>query len=341
MGIIFFCTRNVKSFEDLGQPYTFQDKALAAIGPGVGQKKTFHADETGENPFEPDGPQYDESLENPFETAPLDDESSENPFESGENPSDSADISDEKAVLDPSNILDHHRDTNDPARNPNQRPISLESSLYATTDGQRNSHRASGRFYSEEHSKFRNEMQDKSTGHESYDNDDDDDDWGDSTTSKKGLKSLSCSSFSIRGILNTGAVTLIALALVIIFGVLPITTFRSSHLRDQQLAGSDSVPASVNDSTDPLLNIMNRRTLKPLAKHMSTMFDELGLGGNRSPRPTVVNPPVSNTVYNIKEMGTPVGKTWKRQSTSHRQRGIVDPKDNGRLQRKMIIVDPR
>jgi len=323
-------------------PQKMQEMSSDGISYSSQFSSTLHADETWENPFEPDRPENDESLENPFEThAPLDDESVDNPFESGENPFESADISDEKTAWDPSNVNDHNRDMNDPSRDPNHRPVSPENPFYSPTDGQRNSYRSSGRFYTEEHSKFRTEMEDQSIGHESYDDDDDGDDWGDSTTSKKGLKSISCGSFSIRGILNMGAVTLIALGLVIIFGVLPITTYRSSHLRDEQLAGSDSGPASVNDSIDPLPNTMDRRNLKRSGKHMTT-FDELAVDGDDSPSPTssAVNSPLSNVLDNISEWVTPVGKTWKRQSTSYGQRGIFDPKDNGRLQRKRIVVDP-
>ncbi|KAI9613290.1 hypothetical protein KEM48_003799, partial [Puccinia striiformis f. sp. tritici PST-130] len=82
--------------------------------------------------------------------------------------------------------------------------------------------------------------------HDNYD--DDDDDWGDSNIKKRSRSSF-FSSCSIRGILNMGAVTLMAIGLIILFGVLPITTYKSTHLHDQQRAVSIREHQSDNPSS--------------------------------------------------------------------------------------------
>jgi hypothetical protein len=67
-------------------------------------------------------------------------------------------------------------------------------------------------------------------------NDDGDDDDDNLTGSPKKSK-LACGNFfSMRGILNMGAVMLLALALVTIFGILPILTFYGAHRATKQLA---------------------------------------------------------------------------------------------------------
>lgn len=147
------------------------------------------------------------------------------------------DISDEKADWDPSKLDDKERDDPtiaSPSLNFNQRPRSATSSFRSQRDSQvSNSQGASRPPYMEDYSQFRAGLEgEPNNPHDNYD-DDDDDDWGDSNI-KKRSKSSFFSSCSIRGVLNMGAVTLMAIGLIILFGVLPITTYKSTHLHDQQ-----------------------------------------------------------------------------------------------------------
>ncbi|KAA1078485.1 hypothetical protein PGT21_035581 [Puccinia graminis f. sp. tritici] len=214
--------------------------------------EALHVDETSDFRFELDGPQSHEASQNPFE---------------------SADISDEKAAWDVSSldpyIIDPARDhveSNVPSSSLdfNQRPGSARSSFYSIGNNQLDSHRASRRSYMEEDSEFHTTMEDEPEGHVDYD--DDGDDWGDSSPKKR--PGSCCNSISIRGLLNMGAVTLLAMGLVVIFGVLPITTYQGSHRQAQQLGDSGSALGSGNNTTDTRQNARLQRRFDDSDRNM-------------------------------------------------------------------------
>ncbi|KAA1088213.1 hypothetical protein PGTUg99_026290 [Puccinia graminis f. sp. tritici] len=112
----------------------------------------------------------------------------------------------------------------------NQRPDSAASSYPSFRGSQIDPGKASRRSYMEDYQDFDAELEDE------LHNDDGDDDEDNLTGSPKKSK-LACGNlFPMRGILNMGAVMLLALALVTIFGILPILTYYGAHRATKQLA---------------------------------------------------------------------------------------------------------
>lgn len=279
-----------------------------------------HGDEASDFRFELDEPHSHDS------------EASQNPFESG-------DISDEKAACDLSSpgtyVIDparDHVDSNVPSSflDFNQRPGSARSSFYSIGNNQLDSHRASRRSYMEEYSEFHTAMEDEPEGPVDYD--DDGDDWGDSSP-KKRLGSSFCNSISIRGLLNMGAVTLLAMGLVIIFGVLPITTYKGSHRQAQQLAESGGSLGSGNNTTDTQ-NIMMRRRFDDSDLNIM-ISDKLTADG--SLRTSVYS--ASNVAHQWSKWEIPVTKNWEHQHLSDVKPEKATSTNKKRSSRKIIDVE--
>ncbi|EFP91456.1 uncharacterized protein PGTG_17706 [Puccinia graminis f. sp. tritici CRL 75-36-700-3] len=280
--------------------------------------EALHLDEASDFRFELDGSHSHEASQNPFE---------------------SADISDEKAAWDASSldpyVIDPARDhveSNVPSSSPdfNQRPGSARSSFYSIGNNQLDSHRASRRSYMEEDSEFHTTMEDEPEGHVDYD--DDGDDWGDSSTKKR--PGSCCNSISIRGLLNMGAVTLLAMGLVVIFGVLPITTYQGSHRQAQQLGDSGSALGSGNNTTDTRQNTMVQRRFDDSDRNL-VIPDKLTADG--SLRTDVYS--ASNVAHHWGKWEMPVNKKWKHQHLSHVKPEKATSTNNKRSARKIIDVE--
>jgi len=114
---------------------------------------------------------------------------------------------------------------------PNQRSTSAASSYPSFRGSQVDPQRVSRRSYMEDYHDFDPELEEELHNDEG---DDDDDNLNGSPTKRS---KLMCGNFfSLRGILNMGAVVILALALVTIFGVLPVLTYYGSHTATKQLA---------------------------------------------------------------------------------------------------------
>ncbi|PLW11627.1 hypothetical protein PCANC_05828 [Puccinia coronata f. sp. avenae] len=113
----------------------------------------------------------------------------------------------------------------------NQRPTSAASSFPSFRGSQVDPRRVSQRSYMEDYQEFDPELE------EELHNEEGDDDEDNLTGSPEKRSKMICGSFfSMRGILNMGAVALLALALVTVFGILPILTFYGTHKATKQLA---------------------------------------------------------------------------------------------------------
>ncbi|OAV91809.1 hypothetical protein PTTG_09298 [Puccinia triticina 1-1 BBBD Race 1] len=280
--------------------------------------KAFQFNEESENPFEPDSSHNEEISDNPFE---------------------SGDISDEKATWDPANldthVIDSARDQDDDpnvmsySHDCNQRPRSATSSFYSLANGQLDSQRASRRSYTEEYSEFHAGMANEPNEHDNYD---DDDDWGDSTP-KKRLHSAFYTSFSIRGVLNMGAVTLLALGLVVIFGVLPITTYRSSHRQAAQLVVS-SGGIDTGNASDTRQNTMTRRRFDGAGLHTITSEAFARHGTLRSG----FSPPL-NAAHHWDTWETLDVKKWEKEPHSPAEKTKVTSDNAKQTQRRMVDLE--
>lgn len=293
------------------------------LSPNLDSSEAFHDDQSSGKTFE---------ILNP----PSSDQKSENPFESG-------DISDEKRALDLFNsdksVIEPPKDQHGPAYlsySPgfDERPCTARSSSYTPKDGKHNSHRESRRFYMEEDSEFHTEMDDGSDQHGVYD---DDDDWEESALKKKKrFKSLCCHSFSIRGMLNMSAVIILALGLIIIFGVLPIFTYRSLHLQTAPLRGSGDALGSVDDS-NTLRHTATRRGFHGSSNVTSLVSDELPIV-DKSPQPAIKS--VSKFVHHLNQWEDHAGKNFKGRPILRVEEGTSGRRSKKRSQRKTIHTEP-
>ncbi|KAI9604348.1 hypothetical protein H4Q26_003962 [Puccinia striiformis f. sp. tritici PST-130] len=151
-----------------------------------------------------------------------------------------------------------------------QGPMSGTGSFPSFRGSHIDARRVSRRSYMEDYQDFDAEVEDE-LHNDGGDNDDDSLTGGSEKKSKLGCGGI----FSPRGLLNLGAVMLLALTLIVIFGVLPILTFYGAHRAAKQLAvnsggfnlgginGSGQVPLihNLNGVIDPTTpdSVMSRK----------------------------------------------------------------------------------